>query len=265
MASLRFAVVSSSDDARLALESFCLRLASSTGLKVLPRVFGTYSELRDEVLSAQVQIVWAPPLIAVELEDRRAAKSIAVVQRSTRAGYYGALFARSSSALRDVRGLSAVSVAWVSRESASGYVVPRWHLRSLGISLSTAFAEERFLGSHEAVTQAVLDGDVDVGATHVGLDPVERTLKSAPWMLMGLPASAVRVLLLIGPIPSDVVMVSTAVPAVVRTQLTGALLSVLERREADTVALFEASRFEPVPDGHLEMLRRLSRFGETRA
>lgn len=261
---LRFAVVAS-PEARSAARGFARWLGGVTGLPVMADVYGGYSELRDAVVAGAAHVVWAPPLVAIDLEDRHAARSVAVVRRGARAGYHAALFASARSAARRVEDLERVRVAWVSRESASGYVVPRWHLRSLGHRLDALFGSEAFLGSHEAVASAVLTGEADVGATHVGLDPDGRALSSAPWMVAGHPASAARVLVLIGPIPGDVVMVASNISGAEREQIMGALLSVREEPGVEASVLFEASRFEPVAEGHLNLLRKLARFGETRA
>lgn len=260
---LTFAVVSSSERTHEALARFCDSLQKSTGLAIEPRVLSSYSALREGVLEGKLDVVWSPPLVAVDLEDGRAASSIAVVQRSSRAGYYSALFVHAKSPIRRVEHLKGARAAWVTRESASGYVVPRWHLRSIGVRLEEAFSQEQFLAGHEAVTRAVIEGEADTGATHVGLDAVTGKLKSAPWLLMPVPPAIVRVVLLVGPIPGDVVMVRHGLAASMRRQLTGALLAVHDADDG-TETLFEASRFEPVPDGHLTMLRRLSRFAETR-
>jgi len=91
---------------------------------------------------------------------------------------------------------------------------------------------------------------------------VTGNLAAAPWLAFGEKPNAVRVLLLIGPIPGDVVSVSSRVEGVVRRRLVAALVAM--KADGASRALFEASRFEPVPEGHLDMLRRLSRFSETR-
>jgi phosphate/phosphite/phosphonate ABC transporter binding protein len=262
---LSFAVVSGSERTREALASFCHKLETSTGLGIAPTVLDSYSALLEEVTAGSVDLAWAPPLVAVALENRGVAGSLAVVKRSLRAGYHSALFVRAKSDLRKVEELNQVSAAWVSPESASGYVVPRWHLRSLGVELSNAFSKEAFYASHEAVASAVLAEEADVGATHVGLEPVTGKLATAPWLNVGAPASAVRVLLLIGPIPGDVIVSRNAVAASTRRALLAALLAMREDPQGAAQTLFESSRFEPVPEGHFAMLRRLSRYDETRA
>ncbi len=260
MSTLNFAVVAKPEQAP-ALAAFCERLQESTGLNVQPKVLEAYPALAAGVIDGTLDAVWAPPLVAVDLEARGAARSVAVVERSLRAGYYCALFVHPKSAIRKVEDLKGARAGWVSKESASGYVVPRWHVRSAGHDLDQLFAEQKFFDGHDEVTQAVLDGEVDTGATHVGLDAVTHELSHAPWIHLGLAPGAVRVILLIGPIPGDVIMASTKIPDDVAQSLTAALLSMGRTNEART--LFEASSFEPVADGHLSMLRQLSRFRET--
>jgi phosphate/phosphite/phosphonate ABC transporter binding protein len=262
---LSFAVVSSSERTRDALAAFCRKLETSTGLAIAPTVLGSYSALIDGVATGAIDIAWSPPLVAITLENGGAAGSLAVVKRSLRAGYHSALFVRASSSLLKPEDLKQVRAAWVSPESASGYVVPRWHLRSLGIALDQVFTHEAFYGNHEAVASAVLGDEADVGATHVGLEPVSGKLATAPWLNVGAPASALRVLLLIGPIPGDVIISRSGLPSSTRRALLAALLAMREDPEGAAQTLFESSRFEPVPEGHFAMLRRLSRYGETRA
>jgi ABC-type phosphate/phosphonate transport system substrate-binding protein len=157
----------------------------------------------------------------------------------------------SAKSFRRPQDLQGVTVAWVSKESASGYFVPRWHLRSLGLPLESCFDREIFCESHEAVARAVLGGTADVGATHVALEPVSGQLARAPWQALGARPSSIRVLLLIGPIPGDVIAAARHVPLSSCRNLTAALLSI---RQDGAGRLFDATRFEPVPEGHLRRL-----------
>jgi len=181
---LHFAIVSTDEAVPAALDRFCSKLSFTTGVNVQPMVLSSYAALLERARAGEAQMVWAPPLIAIDLEDEKVASPVVLVQRSTRKGYHAALVARSDSGLRSVDDLVGVRAGWVSPESASGYFVPRWHLRSMGKDLKQVFSEERFCGTHEAVMRAVSDGSVDVGATHVGLDPVTGKLAAAPWLTL---------------------------------------------------------------------------------
>ncbi len=264
MSALVFAVVSSTENTQETLGQFCRRLSTATGLEITPCVTSSYEALMESTLAGKVHLVWAPPLVAVDLEDRGAVAPLVVLTRGVRAGYHSALFARADRPYRRIEDLHGLTVAWVSRESASGYFVPRWHLRSLGMDLARAFPRELFCSSHEGVVEAVLSGAADVGATHVGIEPVSGQLAASPWLDMGMEASAMRVLLLVGPIPGDLIAASSAVPPATRQRLIAAFLALREDLAGFAQSLFQATRFEPVPDGHLDLLRRLSRYAETR-
>ena len=254
-----FSIVTDLARTRAAFEVFCRRLETATGFRIAPAVHASYASLIEEALAGRLDLAWSPPLVAVRLRQAQAATPIALVRRSSRTGYHSALFARAEGPLRrpgDLRGLRA---AWVSPESASGYFAPRWHLRSLGVDPKIAFVEEAFLGSHEAVAQAVLDGEADVGATHVGLDPSGGSLASAPWISIGAPPTAIRVLLLIGPIPGDVIVAGRHVPPGTRRRLTAALLTLRGDEAADaTQTVFDSTRFEPASVDHLRLLEELA-------
>lgn len=264
MSAIVFGVVSSTEDTQETLGQFCRWLSTATGFEVTPCVIPTYSALMDSTTSGKVQLVWAPPLVAVDLEDRGAVVPLVVLTRQVRAGYHSALFARADRPYRHIEDLHGLTVAWVSRESASGYFVPRWHLRSLGVDLARAFPRELFCSSHEGVVEAVSRGAADVGATHVGLEPVSGQLAASPWLDMGMDESAMRVLLLVGPIPGDMIAASSAVPAATRQRLVAAFLGLRDDQRGFARTVFQATRFEPVPDGHLDLLRRLARYAETR-
>lgn len=256
---LVFAVVSSSDRTQEALGLFCRRLETSTGSSISPVVFKDYAELTAAMVGGRVHVAWSPPVVAIELEHANAAVPVAVIRRGLRAGYHSALITRASSSIRDVNELRDASVAWVDKFSAAGYLAPRWQLRSQGVEPREVFAEEKFLGSHEAVTEAVLGSEVDVGAVYVNLDPVTGKLATAPWLELGYPAKSVRVLLLVGPIPGDLIVASSKLSREKRQQVTAALLSI--RGEDGDIArtIFSSTSFEPVRDGHLDLLRKLAR------
>lgn len=251
MSELSLAAVAAAESARQALPEFCSHLSNASGLRITPRMMSSYSELTDQCVRGLVDLVWAPPLVAIALENDNAATALVAVTRTTRSAYHSALFCLSLQPFRRPEDLRGASVAWVSKESASGYFVPRWHLRSLGLSLDRCFDREIFCESHEAVARAVLEGKADVGATHVALEPVTGQLARAPWQALGARPSSIRVLLLIGPIPGDVIAAARHVPLSSCRSLTAALLSM---RQDEGARLFDATRFEPVPEGHLRRL-----------
>jgi ABC-type phosphate/phosphonate transport system substrate-binding protein len=111
------------------------------------------------------------------------------------------------------------------------------------VNLVDAFDEEVFLHSHAEVVRALKSGEVDVGATCVGL--------------LG-PSEPLRVLAQAGPIPSDILAVHSSVAPEVRDRLERGLFegsppSVL----CAAKELMNAEAFARPTRAHGTMLERL--------
>ncbi|MCA9631896.1 MAG: PhnD/SsuA/transferrin family substrate-binding protein [Myxococcales bacterium] len=261
MTTLSLGVVAGNERTADALREFGHALEGSTGLSVETCTLPDNEALLAAIAAAELDVAWAPPLVALELQQRQLAEPWLVVQRGFSAGYHSALFVRADSTLHEVADLRSTRVAWVNRDSASGFVAPRWRLRGLGYDPEALFSEERYLGNHLKVAEAVLAGDVDVGATHIAVDPNTGQLRSAPWLEVGADARDVRVIVLIGPIPGDVIVGASRLPVATRQRFTAALLALPLAARPYAEAVFQAHRFDPAPRGHLDLLRGLARDG----
>ncbi len=262
MTSLSFGVVAADERTADALREFGHALGTSTGLTIQTLTVPDNEALVSRLAAAEIDAAWAPPLVALELQQRQLAEPWLVVQRGFSAGYHSALFVRADSELAAVEELRGKRVAWVNRDSASGFVAPRWRMRGLGFDPDELFLEERFLGDHLAVARAVLEREVDVGATHIAVDPNTGQLRSAPWMEVGAGAGDIRVIVLIGPIPGDVIVGAARIPVAVRQRFTAALLALPAAARPYAEVVFQAHRFDPAPRGHLDLLKGLARDGK---
>jgi phosphonate transport system substrate-binding protein len=129
----------------------------------------SYELLERSLLNGEVHAAWGPPMVCARIEEAGGA----VVLRALRNGsdsYRSALLCRSQDDLRveelgrkDRRRLRAV---WVDQHSMAGHLMPRHHLRSLGIDLAQAFESESFLGSYEACFDAVIECRADITASY---------------------------------------------------------------------------------------------------
>jgi len=262
MVEQRFAVVAKASTTGDLAAAFCARMTALTAVRFVPRVVESYEAIVDDLVHGRCELAWASPFVALEAEDRAGVALLAVVKRPFAVGYHSALFTRADSTLRSIADLAGATVAWGSPWSASAYVVPRWHLRAKGIDLRRAFGQELSFARHDAIGRAVWDRVADVGACHVGVDPVSGLLASAPWQAVTGALGAMRVLLLVGPIPADVIAATRFVAPELRRRIVSALLA-MKQSDPGLGALFDATSFEPVPEGHLALLRRLAR-GATR-
>lgn len=246
---LALGVVSGDASARTSAELLCRELGAAAGLSLVPHLLPSYVELADAVATGLVQVAWAPPLVALELDIRGAAIVVACSRRRSGSTYHSVLFARRElhlTSLADVRGRT---VAWVSRQSLSGHLVPRAYLIAHGVDPDVVSAAQRFYENHSAVVRAVASGACDLGATFANLDPATRAIRDAGWSDVGAGADAFDVLGVTGPIPADAMVVSTRLAEPTRSAVAGALVALPSAARGALRALLHADGLErPQPE-----------------
>ncbi|MHB8877777.1 MAG: phosphate/phosphite/phosphonate ABC transporter substrate-binding protein [Myxococcaceae bacterium] len=103
---------------------------------------------------------------------------VQVLRHGDRSSYAAELFTRADSELREVKGLGGKSVGFVDRYSVTGFLLPAKLLKDQGVE-----PEPSWLGSHDAVLEAVRSGKVAAGASYLGhsdADPGLRLLARTP-------------------------------------------------------------------------------------
>lgn len=252
-----FAAVSSEASASENLRALCMELAKASGKIVVPHLLPTYAALAKQVMLGTVHVAWAPPLVALDLEEAGAAVAVLCSVRAGRAAYHAALFTRRDSTLHALGDLNDRHVAWVDRESSAGYVIPRLKLASAGLDPSRVFSRESFMGSHAAVGRAVARGDADVGATYLSLDPRTHKVLWAGWRDADVPTDDIRILATAGPIPADVIVLSARLSAEASESLTRHLGDLGRTAQPALKSLLHAEGVERVQPSHFEGLKRL--------
>ncbi|MFO0551062.1 MAG: phosphate/phosphite/phosphonate ABC transporter substrate-binding protein [Polyangiaceae bacterium] len=249
-----FAIISNAPAAAALLEAVCEELKTRAQLDVEPLVLRSYDKLLGAMRDGQVHIAWAPPLLALDLERESAAEIKLCSRRAGKTDYSCALFVPSASRIRVLDDLHGARVAWVAKESSAGYVVPRLRLVAEGLDPDTLFEEQTFRRTHEAVVKAVMTGDADVGATFAAFPDVDSMVAlSSGWLDAGISNDRVRVVARAGPIPSDVIAVSTRVGRSRATEITTALRDLGE----PVFKLLNADGFVMPDKVYFDELRRL--------
>ncbi len=246
------------------LRELCNVVSDATDVSFEPYHATSYGDLAAAIRYGDVGIAWMPPIPAIELEEDGAATPLALPARKDSTSYYSALVTREgrSKAIADMHGMR---VAWVDRESAAGYLVPRLHLASLGFDVKRFFGQETFAHSHLGVVDAVVSGAADVGATFCTLEPQTSRVLTAGWLAAdGSTIRNVFVAATIGPIPNDVIVASTRVPASVRSALQRWLLAPDERSRDLLAELFQVRTFKVASPEHFETLRHVIRASRAR-
>ena len=257
---LRVGVVLTSDPegSRASLDAFCKALADETGLEVHGLGGWNYNTLLEALETGEVDLGWLPPLVAMRATGRARVMPIVLPVRNGAASYMTALYSPSGSPLREIADLQGLRAAWVDRQSAAGYIVLRAHLRSIGVDLDRAFRDNLFFGSHGAVVRAVLQGDADVGATFVHVEPDPSHPRGERVVRAGWGDADVHVITQAGPIPADVMAASVRVPVATMRKVQRALVGSGENELGRAArALFGAEGFVVALSEHLDPLAKL--------
>lgn len=248
---------SDSTTARARLSEACEQLSRALGVVIFPHQAVSYRNLADGLERGMLGFAWLPPMLALELEDKRLIEPVALPVRRGTTSYHAAIIARRGTAktLDELRGKR---MAWVDRSSAAGYVVPRMHLVGAGFDMRTIFSAEIFVNSHDAVVDTLLSGRADAGATFCTLDPRTQRVLQAGWTAAdGTSQKPVDVVALAGPIPNDAVFAHTSVEVELRTKLLNLLLAPDPKLRDALDGLLRAESFRAATSAHFEPLRRM--------
>jgi phosphonate transport system substrate-binding protein len=259
MGALRLGLIPRGGDRDQREREFVAALSAALGAEVDVHRAADYRVVLTGLEQRLVDFAWLPPLVAARAVRRRLADPVAVAVRYGATSYSTVLVTRPGSPIHTPDELRGARVAWVDRESASGYVVLRAALARAGVKLTEAFAEERFVRSHAAVARAVVSGEVDVGATCAHAEPGGMRFARTPdGGEEGLSAEQLRVVFEAGPIPSDIFAVHHEVRAQVQTAVEAGLLHALPGRlHAAARALMHADGFAVPTHEHQRMLEAL--------
>lgn len=248
----------------LILAELCLRASKASGDEVTPHVVASYRELAEGLENGSLGLAWLSPILAVEVEEAGHGAVLALPVRDGAASYHTAFISRKGGP-RTLAECAGRSIAWVDRESASGYLIPCLHLVSQGIDPWTSFSRETFHGTHSALVEAVLSGRSDVGATFANIDPATKQILNAAWTdPTGRSDRAVHVIDTAGPIPNDAIVASTKLPAVTRSALTRWLLEIGTAEKDLFRRLIRADEFKVIPPSHFEPLKHMVRAARAR-
>lgn len=254
---LAFGVVSGDRAARPALELICQELTKRTERVIYPQILNSYADLSVKTQQGTLHILWAPPLVALELQKAKAAQVAVYSRREGGTVYHSALFTRRDLGARSVEDLRGRRAAWVDRESLSGYLLARRWIASHGVNPDLLFARQAFARTHTAVAEAVLRGEADVGATYVNYVPGTRLVRSAGWVETGASADAAHIITSIGPIPSDSILISRRVEDALYEPIVAALVDLSSAARGATHDLFHVEGFERAVHDYAAAFARL--------
>jgi phosphonate transport system substrate-binding protein len=261
-----FGVVRANDwsDGRTPFAELCALASAAAGVRFEPVMTSSYDELAAAIRDGEVGLAWLPPIPTIELEASGTASVLAIPARRGSTIYHAAFIVRRGGpkTLAELRGRRA---AWVQRDSAAGYLVPRMHLAAQGFDVLRFFARELFVHSHAGVVDAIVNGDADVGATFCSVDNISGRVLRSMWQdEQGNTIRPIEAITTMGPIPNDALVAASEVPAAARSALTRWLLTLDGRAKEIFEALLGSGDFRVPAPNHYEMLRHAMRAAHAR-
>ena len=130
--------------------------------------------------------------------------------------YYGYIVTAQNSGLRTLRDLKGKRLGFVDEKSASGYRFPLSSLLNSGIIPRQDFLDTRFLGSHDKVADAIVEGTIDAGAIWDHAFEQYQQDHNSP----------LRILAKTSPIPEEAWVASDALDSETRSRIKELLLKI---------------------------------------
>lgn len=123
-----------------------------------------YATAVELLVQGKVDLAYLGPssYIQAKQQDPQIEPLVSSINQDTKRPWYtSVIIASKSSGIKKVQDLKGKRFAFVSKLSASGYVVPTAHFQEIGINPENDFSEVIFTGSHDKSKQALLNGKVD--------------------------------------------------------------------------------------------------------
>lgn len=224
-------------------------LAKELGVPCQLVLHDSYEEFQIAFENAEVDLAWLGGYTFVNVN--RSSGAIPLVSRDRDLRFTSYFLVRTDETATELADFRGKRLAFGSRLSTSGHLMPRFFLQSWEIDPEAFFGEIRYTGAHDKTAFAVRDGEVDIGA--VSGAAVE-TL-SAKTKLAG----EVRILKETPPYVNYVWACHTSVPTAVRTKLRDAFLNLtsMDPAHAEILSRLRAKYFVPVHSDDFRELRSI--------
>ena len=187
-------------------------VADKIGMRARTIIVNDYEALGNALKRGTADVGWFSPAAYVSAKNQANITPLVTPKVNNATSYTGYIVAKKGSGISSIEDLKGKSFGFVDKKSASGYVYPKAALIENGKDPETFFGSTRFLGSHNKVIDAVLNGEVQAGAT-----------SSEAFDAAGAKAADnLDIIFMTDPIPKDAIAAAPGVPAEIVEQLVNA-------------------------------------------
>jgi phosphonate transport system substrate-binding protein len=197
-------------------------LARQLGVPVELIVGENYDDVVAKTASGDFDVVMLSPNTYALSNDQRPLPCLVQMIGDGSATAAGYIVVRADSPIRSIDDLPGARFGFVDRASTSGYIYAVKALLDQGIDPKKHLGPIEFLGNHEAVLVAVLDGRVEAGATYQGSLAALKRSKAVDPLSFRIIAKTERT-------PRDILCARSDLPEVVRTEIQRLLMGLTVR------------------------------------
>lgn len=180
------------------LDEFDAEISEILGHPVESAVVLSYTACIEQMAAGHFEAAMLPSSAYIMAHDRYDVQVRLKAVRDGSPTYRGQILTHVDSGIESLEDIVGRTFGFTEAASTSGHLYPKTLMMQNGIDPDTDLAETTFIGSHQAVVLAVLNGRVDVGATYD--DARERLLGTEPTVM-----EQTRVIAYTEGIPSDTV------------------------------------------------------------
>lgn len=225
-------------------------LGTSLSVPVEVTVGDDYGDAINRMERGEFDLVELSPLAYAEASSRMKLNCLVQTIADGSATASGYIFVRDDSPRRTVDDLKGAAFGFVDPMSTSGSLFAKKVLKDKGFDLDRDLSRQEYLGNHEAVLLAVMEGRVDAGATYQGAFGALRRSKGVDPLTFRVIAKTPRT-------PRDIFCARPDLPAEISEAITGALLSLTgrERSGREILGPLNLNGFQPANDRAYDEIR----------
>nr|WP_307897668.1 phosphate/phosphite/phosphonate ABC transporter substrate-binding protein [Clostridium botulinum] len=142
------------------------KVCKSIGYKARTIIVKDYDALNDNIKENIIDVGWFSPFAYVNAHKKSGVIPIVTPKINGKDYYKGYIIARKDSNIKTLNDLKDKIFGYVDVNSASGCIYANHILKDNKLNHNSLFKESYFLGSHDNVINAVLNGEIDAGATY---------------------------------------------------------------------------------------------------
>ncbi len=213
-------------------------LNKSLNLRYSSLVAVTYEDSIEEIGTNKVSFAYMTPSTYIEARKKYRVEPLAYAIKNGSPTYRSVFVVPINSNINSLQDLNSKKIAFGSKMSTGSSLIPKAMLKAAGIELISLSAYD-YLGSHDNVANAVIEGEYDAGAL---MDSAAEDFKDS-----------LKIIAYSDPIPQFPICASAGIDEDLKLKIKDAILNIKDRTilqsiDRDYTAFIEAnnSDFEPI-------------------